>query len=602
MLFSPSRISFLVCACALVAAALLVIPTIANAQSEPPPVLASAPARLQNCTRVQGTVFEDINRDGVQNPGEKGLSGIKVQAKNVRYKITKNRTTNSNGRFSVPKLKSGRVIVTLSVPANHQATTPKRVRVTLPACKQVTFGLAAAPAATPTAKPKRTKTPSPTQTPEPTVEGSPTNTPEAQTITGTAYYVDCWAGSDQNSGKSPSSAWKTLTRANKATLLPGDGLLLKRGCTWTGSLEAKWTGTATSPITISAYGGGDLPIIQNAGNYASHVRVSGSYQVIEFLFLKKTNPNRDPNCNNQSYGWYWGFGFANGSSYNTVRYSKATGMTAGVYLNDNAHHNKILNNELYANNVMGVLDPAPSNDVGAWGINLHGTDNEIAYNYLHDNLASCSYDYGFEGSAIELFKAQRNKIHHNKSINDKVFSELGGDSTRKSADNTFAFNLYTSNKKGAEFLVVTGYGDTKFGPVLRTKMYNNTIHLTHATSEGVICSRGCSPEILEMRNNIIWAEWKVAFADGPFAESNNVFWNSAGKPLVQFQNFTMSSTDIMANPLFVDRLAWNFHLKSNSPAKDRGSSIPKHAGYLTDYDGISIWVGAAADAGIFEYH
>ncbi len=102
MLFSPSRISFLVCACALVAAALLVIPTIANAQSEPPPVLASAPARLQNCTRVQGTVFEDINRDGVQNPGEKGLSGIKVQAKNVRYKITKNRTTNSNGRFACP--------------------------------------------------------------------------------------------------------------------------------------------------------------------------------------------------------------------------------------------------------------------------------------------------------------------------------------------------------------------------------------------------------------------------------------------------------------------------------------------------------------------
>lgn len=96
-------------------------------------------------------------------------------------------------------------------------------------------------------------------------------------------------------------------------------------------------------------------------------------------------------------------------------------------------------------------------------------------------------------------------------------------------------------------------------------MFNNTIHLTHLTSEGVICSRGCSPEILEMRNNIIWAEWKTVFADGQFAESNNLFWNLAGTPLVQFQGFTMDSTDRKANPLFVDRLALNFRLKPNSP-------------------------------------
>lgn len=146
---------------------------------------------------------------------------------------------------------------------------------------------------------------------------------------------------------------------------------------------------------------------------------------MEYLFLKKTNPNRDANCQNQ------GFGFANGSSYNTVRNSQVTGMTAGVYINDDSHHNKILSNELYANSVMGQLDTALDNDVGAWGINLHGTDNEIAYNYLHDNNSTCSYDYGYEGSAIELFKAQRNNIHHNKSINDKVFSELGGDANRK---------------------------------------------------------------------------------------------------------------------------------------------------------------------------
>lgn len=583
-----SKLSFCVCACALVMAVLAVSHSLAEAGHNPPLTNMPNAAEWKDCIGIQGTVFEDTNGDGVQNQGENGLGGIEIKAKNKKTNSVKTRTTNANGAYQFLKVKKGKQRISISVPESFTATSPRRVTVTATGCKVINFGLV-------TAEPQ--PSPPPAATPDPSTTGTP-----AATSSGTSYYLDCTAGNDANSGTYPTSAWMSLSKANKASLLPGDSLLLKRGCTWTGTLEAKWVGTADSPITISAYGSGSLPTIQNAGNYASHVRVSGSYQIIEDLFLKKTNPILDPNCQNQGYGWYWGFGFANGSSYNTVRYSKATGMTAGVYINDDSHHNKILNNELYGNNVMGTLDTTPNNDVGAWGINLHGTDNEIAYNYLHDNYSVCSYDYGYEGSAIELFKAQRNNIHHNKSINDKVFSELGGDALRKSEDNTFAYNLYTSNKSGSEFLVVTGYGDTVFGPVLRTRMFNNTIHLTHSTSEGVICSRGCSSEILEMRNNIIWAEWKAVFADGPFAESNNLYWNLAGKPLVQYQNFTMSATDIKANPLFVDRLAGNFHLKSTSPAIDKGSSIPKSAGYSTDYEGIGIWVGSAADLGIFEYH
>lgn len=573
MFFPRAKIWLSVCACLALGLVLAHNFTVAQASIHTRDSAARNTVAQNDCQALQGAVYHDLNGDGSRGAGEPGLGGISIKIKNTKTKTSKNIVTNADGTFLYPKNKRGTRKITVSFPDSLKNTTPRRVRVTLPACEPVTFGLTAA---------------------------QPTPNPSAEA--GTTYYLDCANGNDASSGTSTTTAWKSLTKANKATLQPGQSLLLKRGCAWTGTLEAKWVGTAAQPISIGSYGGGDLPVIKNAANYASHVRVSGSYQIIENLFLKKTNAETNPNCQNQPYGWYWGFGFANGASYNTVRNSKVTGMTAGVYLNEETHHNKILNNELFANNVMGQLDTAPNNDVGAWGINLHGTDNEIAYNYLHDNIAACSFDYGFEGSAIELFKAQRNNIHHNKSINDKVFSELGGDATRKAADNTFAYNLYTSNKSGAEFLVVTGYGDTKFGPVLRTRMFNNTIHLTHPTSEGVICSRGCSAEILEMRNNIIWAEWKGAFADGAFAESNNLFWNSTGTPLVQFQGFAMNPSSRKANPLFVDRLAGNFRLKPNSPAINTGSAIPKQAGYVTDYEGIGIWVGAAADLGIFEYH
>ena len=47
-------------------------------------------------------------------------------------------------------------------------------------------------------------------------------------IRGTAYYVSC-DGDDQNDGKSPETAWKTLARVSAAELSAGDGVLFRRG-------------------------------------------------------------------------------------------------------------------------------------------------------------------------------------------------------------------------------------------------------------------------------------------------------------------------------------------------------------------------------------
>lgn len=50
------------------------------------------------------------------------------------------------------------------------------------------------------------------------------------------YYLDAVNGNDDNDGKSPSTAWKTITRLNKQYLRKGDTVLFHAGQTHAGSL------------------------------------------------------------------------------------------------------------------------------------------------------------------------------------------------------------------------------------------------------------------------------------------------------------------------------------------------------------------------------
>lgn len=80
----------------------------------------------------------------------------------------------------------------------------------------------------------------------------------------TVYYIDSVLGNDSASGTSTASAWRSLAAANSRTFKAGDSILLVRGGAWNGRLEPKGSGTASAPITISAYGAGAAPRIDGA--------------------------------------------------------------------------------------------------------------------------------------------------------------------------------------------------------------------------------------------------------------------------------------------------------------------------------------------------
>ena len=122
------------------------------------------------------------------------------------------------------------------------------------------------------------------------------------------YYVSP-SGNDANNGTSPSTAWATIERVNKATssLKSGNAVLFERGGTYYGSLQT-WnvSGTESNFITFGAYGEGEAPIFSGAKQISGWEQIGGnlwrakvpeSAVNIDILFIdgRKYYPARYPN-------------------------------------------------------------------------------------------------------------------------------------------------------------------------------------------------------------------------------------------------------------------------------------------------------------------
>jgi hypothetical protein len=104
----------------------------------------------------------------------------------------------------------------------------------------------------------------------------------------TNYYIDSVTGNDNNNGTSPGSAWQSLDKVNSMVFKPGDSILFKANCTWTGTLQPKGSGDSTKQITIGMYASNqrerrEKPHIEGKGAYAAVQLKEAEYWTISNL-------------------------------------------------------------------------------------------------------------------------------------------------------------------------------------------------------------------------------------------------------------------------------------------------------------------------------
>ncbi|HSW90009.1 MAG TPA: metallophosphoesterase, partial [Patescibacteria group bacterium] len=391
-------------------------------------------------------------------------------------------------------------------------------------------------------------------TPAPT----PTSTPVTDSTN--SFFVGCdGSANDNNSGKSPTSAWASLTKASSSSFT-GQNIILERGCTWNGqTLTVSRSGAAINYVyvdSLTSYstGNGALPIIQRNTDGAA-IDLKGNYITVQNVELKGLPPSTTTCTYNGvtetiAVGHVDGVDIETNAFNNVVQNVTASGFYAAVWIKTGSSYNQIFNNYFHDNLMLSSGLTA-----GAFGVLVHGNNNEIAFNQI-DGSDACSPAYGRDGSAVEVYGsssgapgASNNAVHHNKAKNDDAFVELGKASSSVSSNNSFAYNqyLYDSTHNHGIFLVTRGASDS-YGPVLSTSLYNNTAYITGNYKQGVVCYAGCDATVMKARNNIMF---KGIYADQAAVVSNN----------------------LSSNPGFVNPTAGDFSLTSGaSAAIDKGSS------------------------------
>jgi hypothetical protein len=115
-----------------------------------------------------------------------------------------------------------------------------------------------------------------------------------------SYYLSSSEGDDNNDG-SIEYPWKTLAKISLVTLAPGDVVSFRRGDRFDGHFVVRGSGSEEAPITITAYGEGNHPVItgeagaENGGDYQEAILVRNySHYVFEGLEINNERSSNRP--------------------------------------------------------------------------------------------------------------------------------------------------------------------------------------------------------------------------------------------------------------------------------------------------------------------
>ncbi len=386
---------------------------------------------------------------------------------------------------------------------------------------------------------------------------------------GTQLYIDSVGGNDANNGLSPQSAWRTFEPLYRYNYGPGDAINLARGSNWNTGLRIERSGSEGNPIIVRPYGAGDAPALTNVNHSGTgrdrSVYVAADWVIIEGLYFYDSIAA--------------GVWLANGSDHNIVRGCEAYRTGAGVTIS--GQYNLVTGN--YFHDLVLEFDSS-SGSYGGVGVNLYSSNNEISYNTVI-NARVPSMAFGVDGGGVEFYNtADGNYIHHNYFRDVEGFIEVGGGSAR---NNKVTHNVVVDSGRLLGFHI----GGAEAAVVDNFLFEHNTVVDSRPEwtwSLNYFMDGTPSPSALTMRNNINHVvNFQQVFNSSSFIHDFNVY--SLPNPASKL-GFTLSGTEMTADPQFVDLGRADLRLTESSPARGAGRDAN---GGVTDLGALPYGEGPA---------
>jgi len=361
------------------------------------------------------------------------------------------------------------------------------------------------------------------------------------------------------------------------TFQPGDNIYFKRGSSWSGCVTINGDGTASRPITVSAYGKGHAPSFTNPDredHNGNALRVRGDYQIIENLYFHHCASAWD----RSDFDQVWAVGALHvslGNDHVIIRDNEFAFNAKAIH--SYSEHSLITRNYIHhanPNQSYGYLTYRWGQGWGPLGIHMGIGNQEVSYNTI-TGLYRQVDQYSGDGGAMEIDDGRNHKdnfyIHHNYTEHNMGFLEVSWqfDSEKRETSNIRIENNISRDYE--QFIYM-------FAPGKNNSIKNNTIIRTDEIGVDVSTVFYIYYPAFTITNNIIVINndmrdpvfhWE---SDGGIQQTvhmNNCYWDVDDGD-VQL-GLPWGSGEIVVDPLFVDFNSGDYHLLPGSPCAGLGA-------------------------------
>jgi hypothetical protein len=427
----------------------------------------------------------------------------------------------------------------------------------------------------------------------------------AENVHCTDYYV-APSGNNSNPG-TQALPWKTVTRAAN-TLIAGDTVYIASG-TYQERVIPTHSGSAGNyihftiqPAAVVIIDGSSIPL----PSYDSGlVQVENkSYIKISGLTIQNAGPN--PNNSGIYIDSSDHITVEKNRTYNTVSSGIGVWNSTNVIISFNEVELACNNGEQECITIAGTTGfEVRNNHVhhngpgtnGGEGIDIKDGSSygKIYNNHVHDLSRLGIYVDAWDKHThdIDIFQ---NRVYNCQNDGITLASEMGGLLENISVTNNIVYNnLYNG-------ISITPNGDVAQPPMRTLSVINNTFHNNGDNSTanpwgGGIVVENPNIQSMVIRNNIFSQNLVFQILiDVPVVGlnvDNNLIFGFRN-----IDNEVKGSFVVEGDPYFVNIPSGDFHLRSTSPAIDKGSPVNAP---LEDFDSSSRPQGAGFDMGAYEY-